>query len=93
MKFLFTTMNNGTLDSSYAPPKYAVAAVTWVPVIEYYNASLDHYFISWMPEEIAKLSLIYGVLLSSRNVEFRTFALVGLVVGAGFAGAENAVPE
>jgi hypothetical protein len=24
-------------------------------VVEYYNASLDHYFISWVPDEIAKL--------------------------------------
>src|SRR5439155_3192063 len=24
-------------------------------ILEFYNASLDHYFISWMPEEIAKL--------------------------------------
>jgi len=26
-----------------------------VPVIEYYNASLDHYFITWVSDEIAKL--------------------------------------
>jgi hypothetical protein len=24
-------------------------------VIEYYNAALDHYFITWLPDEIAKL--------------------------------------
>ncbi|MCC7328402.1 MAG: beta-propeller fold lactonase family protein [Burkholderiales bacterium] len=26
-----------------------------VPVIEYYHAGLDHYFITWVPDEIAKL--------------------------------------
>ena len=26
-----------------------------VPVVEYYNASLDHYFITWVTDEIAKL--------------------------------------
>lgn len=26
-----------------------------VMVVEFYNASLDHYFITWMPDEIAKL--------------------------------------
>jgi RsiW-degrading membrane proteinase PrsW (M82 family) len=41
------------------------------------------------PEEIAKLSLIYGAMLSARIVEFRTCAIIGLVVSAGFAGAEN----
>jgi uncharacterized delta-60 repeat protein len=37
---------NGTLDSSYAPPKYAVRTVDWMPVIEYYNATLNHYFVT-----------------------------------------------
>ena len=27
----------------------------YVPVIEYYNATLDHYFITWVRDEIAKL--------------------------------------
>ena len=26
-----------------------------IPVVEYYNASLDHYFITWVPDEISKL--------------------------------------
>ncbi len=30
-------------------------AVTLSTVIEYYNAALDHYFITWVPDEIAKL--------------------------------------
>ncbi len=30
-------------------------AVTAVNVIEYYHAALDHYFITWVPDEIAKL--------------------------------------
>ena len=37
---------NGTLDSGYAPPKYAVGTVDWMPVIEYYNATLNHYFVT-----------------------------------------------
>jgi uncharacterized delta-60 repeat protein len=37
---------DGTLDTSYSPPKYAVSTVTWVPIIEYYIASLDHYFVT-----------------------------------------------
>jgi hypothetical protein len=28
---------------------------TSTSVVEFYNASLDHYFMSWMPDEIAKL--------------------------------------
>lgn len=32
----------------------SVAAPT-VPVVEYYNAALDHYFVTWVPDEIAKL--------------------------------------
>ena len=26
-----------------------------VRIVEYYNAALDHYFITWVPDEIAKL--------------------------------------
>jgi RsiW-degrading membrane proteinase PrsW (M82 family) len=44
-----------------------------------------------LPEELAKLSLIYGAIVSSRNAEFRSFVVVGLVVSAGFSGAENAL--
>lgn len=33
----------------------ATAATQSVQVVEYYNPGLDHYFITWMPDEIAKL--------------------------------------
>ena len=34
---------------------YATSPATPVTVVEYYNASLDHYFITWVPAEIAIL--------------------------------------
>jgi len=48
---------DGTLDSTFsgpAPParEYAVPGEI---VAEYYAASLDHYFMTWVPEEIAAL--------------------------------------
>jgi hypothetical protein len=33
----------------------ATAASQPVRIVEYYHAALDHYFITWMPDEIAKL--------------------------------------
>jgi hypothetical protein len=33
----------------------ATGAAQSVPLVEYYNASLDHFFITWVAEEIAKL--------------------------------------
>ena len=36
-------------------PSAVVAATTTVEVIEYYNATLDHYFITWTAAEIANL--------------------------------------
>jgi len=44
-------------------------------VVEFYNASLDHYFITWVPEEIAALDA--GVSLKGwtrTGSSFRTFA-------------------
>jgi hypothetical protein len=40
----------GTGTGAGSPPAPAPAAV-----VEYYNASLDHYFITWIADEIAKL--------------------------------------
>lgn len=46
----------GKLDALAALDKVAAAAVAVpVTVVEFYNASLDHYFITWVPDEIAKL--------------------------------------
>ncbi|MCC6197141.1 MAG: hypothetical protein IT518_22015 [Burkholderiales bacterium] len=38
-----------------APSPFCKSAATSGNVIEYYNASLDHYFITWVPAEIANL--------------------------------------
>lgn len=38
-----------------APSPFCKSAAASGSVIEYYNASLDHYFITWAPDEIAKL--------------------------------------
>jgi hypothetical protein len=40
-------------DGSAAPPPQA--SVATVNVVEFYNASLDHYFITWIDAEIANL--------------------------------------
>ena len=55
-------------------PAYAVAPNA-VNVVEYYNASLDHYFITWVPSEIAKLdagTAIKGWARTGRT--FKAFA-------------------
>jgi RsiW-degrading membrane proteinase PrsW (M82 family) len=53
--------------------------------------AVEAFLFVGLPEEIAKLALIYGAIISSRNVEFRSFVMVGLIVSAGFSGAENAL--
>jgi hypothetical protein len=35
--------------------KDALQSLDPAPVVEFYNSLLDHYFISWLPDEIAKL--------------------------------------
>lgn len=45
-----------------------------IPVIEFYNSSLDHYFITWVPDEIAKLdqgTVIKGWVRTGQSL--RTF--------------------
>jgi hypothetical protein len=44
-----------TVEITILPDALASSAVGTVDVVEYYNASLDHYFITWLPDEIAKL--------------------------------------
>jgi hypothetical protein len=41
-------------DASVAPPP-PQATIATVDVVEFYNASLDHYFISWIAAEISNL--------------------------------------
>jgi uncharacterized delta-60 repeat protein len=50
---------NGTLDSGFAPPKYAVSTISFVPAIEYYNAALDHYFVTVDRSEVSLLDTGY----------------------------------
>ena len=48
-----------------------------VPVVEFYHASLDHYFNTWVPDEIAKLdagTVIKGWTRTGKS--FRTFTTV-----------------
>ncbi|MEO8134625.1 MAG: M4 family metallopeptidase [Betaproteobacteria bacterium] len=50
--------------------------VTLSTVVEYYNASLDHYFITWVPDEITKLdagTVIKGWVRTTKS--FNTFRL------------------
>jgi hypothetical protein len=52
----------------------ATASSQSVQIVEYYHPALDHYFITWMPDEIAKLddgTVIRGWQRTGR--EFRTF--------------------
>ncbi|MEO8752003.1 MAG: beta-1,3-glucanase family protein [Casimicrobiaceae bacterium] len=49
----------------------ALANPDAVPVVEYYNAALDHYFITWVPAEIAKLDA--GTVLKGWTRTGRTF--------------------
>ena len=59
------------------PMGSASAATIPAPVIEYYNASLDHYFITWAPAEIAKLDAGTEIKGWARTgQEFRTFTAV-----------------
>ena len=51
-----------------------------VEVVEYYNASLDHYFITWIADEIAKLdagTVIKGWVRTGRMLRTYTTAQTG----------------
>ena len=55
-------------------------AVTAVTVVEYYNAALDHYFITWIPNEIAILDAgvtIRGWLRTGKTFKAYTAAQPG----------------
>ena len=56
---------------------YATTPATPVTVVEYYNASLDHYFITWIPGEIATLDAgitIRGWVRTGQT--FQTYAVM-----------------
>jgi uncharacterized delta-60 repeat protein len=47
---------NGTLDTSFVGTSQVAREFPSVAiVVEYYNTSLDHYFMTWVPDEIDKL--------------------------------------
>ena len=58
----------------------ATGAAQSVRLVEYYNASLDHYFITWVPDEIAKLddgSVIKGWARTGRTMRTYKSAQAG----------------
>lgn len=59
------------------------SVVTPVSVVEFYNASLDHYFITWLTDEIAKLDA--GVVIKGWARTGETFEAYPLAV----AGASS----
>ena len=77
-----TPIDISGLVAAYVPcsaKAYAYAFVPAVPVtvVEYYNAALDHYFITWAPDEIAKLDAgveIRGWVRTGRS--FQTYSVV-----------------
>ena len=55
-----TPINVGSIQAAYTPCtgktyNYAGAAAATLTVVEYYNPTLDHFFITWVPAEIANL--------------------------------------
>jgi len=68
-----TAVGNATAQTPPPPP---LASVQTVDVVEFYNATLDHYFITWIAAEIANLD---AGLTPSRWVRsgytFKAFAL------------------
>jgi len=54
--FLFSTCGCGSgANRVIAVRGFTLPSATTVDVIEFYNAVLDHYFITWLPAEIANL--------------------------------------
>jgi hypothetical protein len=74
---LATIIDVRTIKAAYAPcagKVYDFTAAT-LTVVEYYNAALDHYFITWIPNEIAVLDagiVIRGWLRTGRT--FKAYA-------------------
>jgi hypothetical protein len=53
----------------------AAQALGPTPVVEFYNASLDHYFITWLPDEMAKLDAGTSIKGWQRTgYQFNTYA-------------------
>jgi uncharacterized delta-60 repeat protein len=67
---------DGTLDRSFVgTSQVAREFLSVTNVVEYYNASLDHYFMTWVPDEIAKLDegvVIKGWTRTGYNLKTNT---------------------
>jgi len=64
-----------TVGQIFARWAAASGSLVSATVVEYYNAPLDHYFVTWVADEIAKLdagTVIKGWARTSRS--FKTFA-------------------
>lgn len=57
------------------PPSVSVPPPTTVEVIEYYNASLDHYFVTAIPDEITKLDDGTFVGWARTGQSFKAYAI------------------
>jgi hypothetical protein len=72
-----TTLFPAYVSCSGKAYDYTTTPATPVTVVEYYNASLDHYFITWVPGEIAILDAgitIRGWVRTGRS--FQTYSVV-----------------
>jgi hypothetical protein len=77
-----TAVDISGIMGAYVPCNGAAYAYAFVPaapvtVVEFYNAALDHYFITWVPDEIAKLDagvVIKGWVRTGKS--FNTYAAV-----------------
>jgi hypothetical protein len=76
-----------------ALPK-AAPAPTSVPIIEYYHAQLDHYFITGIPDEITKLDNGTFVGWQRTGQTFRGYAIGSAGrTAAGRSAASTAIPR
>lgn len=67
-----TEAYGGTASRAFTLTIASDATPAVVTVIEYYNAALDHYFITWIGDEIAKLDA--GVVIKGWQRTGRAFA-------------------
>jgi hypothetical protein len=69
-----------TVEITILPDAPASASAGTVTVVEYHNAALGHYFITWIPDEIAKLdaaTVIKGWARTGRTFKTYTTARSG----------------
>jgi serine protease len=73
-----TKCGTGILDAASAvrTAKSLAGPITAVDLIEFYNAAFDHYFITWVPTEIARLDSGALVGWTRTGKTFRAFSTV-----------------